>query len=644
MTKPKRLAAIGALGALLAACTHVATEPGRKFTAPSEALGGASYSLPMLQYDLSVTRTLVACPAAKMFDDLAYVDPTLTFQIEAAAKGRYTKGESYAIDYRQLSSWTKISSFSLETHPNGTLKAFNASADDQSGDILKDVTKTAILVSSLASGPASAAASTALLGDASTKVTKNGKPELTPEAKDLKTLIAGSLEMTKVIVCQPHAEEMVSDRFDNREASKRVTEAMAANTKKIAGYTTLASLKSLDLEGRKDLNTLSKAQVELAAKSAELDEALGTLVGPLSVKETAFWPRDFTQSEGSFPLQANAEAKLTKLLAGPHRVPVINNAKFAASLGALTRERRLELRKAFPKVLSAYVDKYGAVAEPAEVNSACQGSDVTVSGCLKASLVVASALRATETGLKSCPKPADPKKPECLTELAYTADKKGVSSGKLLATSKVYRARDPDFDKGIFVRESAEGLLVVCKSATCPPGAPSLVTVEATYAPQLGQLRFLPFENGLFEANELSVLMAEDGRLQKVEYKSTKAALQRATAAAADIASQLRTEQIRRDDEKKKAEADARAAVTAARTEAGALRDKEVADLQAEIDVLTKKAALLKLQNPEAPTPDQYAAINEEITRNNKELALLQSRLAVHNAIKAIQEAGLPLQ
>ena len=209
-------------------------------------------------------------------------------------------------------------------------------------------------------------------------------------------------------------------------------------------------------------------------------------------------------------------------------------------------------------------------------------------------------------------------------------------------------ARDNTPDAGVFVREPAEGKLVVCQGAgACNVEGDSLVTLDGVFAPQLGQLRFLPFRNGPFESNSLSVSLTEDGHLEKIEYKRLKASGQMAAATAADVASQINTERLRRDKEKTDAIAAARTEAAAVRSEAAAIRteqaalhDQDAAAIQSQIDLLTKQNALKKLQTPE--TPDAFAAMNEEIDRNTKEAALLQSRLTRSDALAAALKAGLP--
>jgi hypothetical protein len=189
-------------------------------------------------------------------------------------------------------------------------------------------------------------------------------------------------------------------------------------------------------------------------------------------------------------------------------------------------------------------------------------------------------------------------------------------------------ALDDEPDPGIFVRPPGEALFIVCRkaghaTAACPQDR-RVVWLDAVQAPQLGQLRFLPFSNRAFEAGQLSVALREDGTVEKFEYKRTKAAGAEASAAVGDAATQIQAFLEKR-------EARQASALTDARKEA-------IAQIQFEIDALTAQKALLKLQQPE--TTDALAAVKEETARIEAETALLEARLAQLKAEAALAEAS----
>ena len=99
----------------------------------------------MRQYALEVSRTLTECP-----DDQAFsTERTLTFKVKVTAEPQLVPGERYVVDYSALASWVKTSDFMIETHPSGTLKTINVSADDKTDQIVKSLVKTGFAFASI---------------------------------------------------------------------------------------------------------------------------------------------------------------------------------------------------------------------------------------------------------------------------------------------------------------------------------------------------------------------------------------------------------------------------------------------------------------------------------------------------------------
>ncbi|WP_157783581.1 hypothetical protein, partial [Rhizorhabdus wittichii] len=147
-------------------CTHLAVEPDRLVTkSTSHALPGATYSLPMLQYDLTVTRTLSACPDLFKINGRAgsaaneYWSDDLSIDLAATAVPNQISGERYRINYSKLDSWMKTTSFTIEYQPGGgdLLKSVNVAVDDRTGEVAGNVVKAGIAIAGVASGPAGAA-------------------------------------------------------------------------------------------------------------------------------------------------------------------------------------------------------------------------------------------------------------------------------------------------------------------------------------------------------------------------------------------------------------------------------------------------------------------------------------------------------
>jgi hypothetical protein len=663
-----RWLAVLAAGLSLAACTHISTLPDRQVTVTKRALTGVSYALPMLQYDLTVSRSLVTCPTVVDLGGVGATDATLSFNVEASATSRYVPGEIYVIDYESLSSWFKTSTFALERHPNGTLKSLNATAVDQSADVIKDTVKTGILVSSLgAGGPISAtgaALSTSQNVSAMAVATENsGKRANKSEFNQreqiygalaeqqarasfwqrrsdlLARLVKASLIRTQIVACQSNGALATAMRAANRDESKDRTAELANLNRTIANQTVLANLKALNRDGRERLGKLFEDQEQLIIHLAKLDEDLVDIDKALTLKDQKLWPTAFDSDlQEDRQLSTSQKKKLEGLLE-VREAQILDPMKFAQVLRGVRADDRLRLIKDYPKELAGFIDKFGAVIPQTPESANCQGPTATVAECSAEKLRVTTALIRAETGRAPCAEsPGDEE--ECLRNLP---SKPPADANDPV----IIKARDSKPDAGIFVRDPALARLVVCRDTTCSLGSRSLVTVDVTYAPQLGQLRFLPFSNEIFESNALSVALSDDGKLQKIEYKRDKAVAATLAATAADVAGQLRTEQKRLEQQAKdditygrSERAAERTEAAAIRTEAAAIRGEPGAALQAQIDYLTKEAALKKLQTPE--TPDEFAAQNEEIARLNKETAVLTARRLRYEAIVAADKLGFP--
>src|SRR4051794_33573538 len=95
----------------LTSCTHLAVSRDLVYTdKPMQALSGVSYSLPMLQYDLTVSRTLVACPTGVDFKTSAggtvtFWSDDMAIELAATAVANQIPGERYWVDYSKLDSW-----------------------------------------------------------------------------------------------------------------------------------------------------------------------------------------------------------------------------------------------------------------------------------------------------------------------------------------------------------------------------------------------------------------------------------------------------------------------------------------------------------------------------------------------------------
>ena len=184
------------------------------------------------------------------------------------------------------------------------------------------------------------------------------------------------------------------------------------------------------------------------------------------------------------------------------------------------------------------------------------------------------------------------------------------SRGTPLEDSNPLTVKTADAQKGIFVRQPEAARLLVCRTGKAPVCSTRsdelLFTSSDAMAPQLGQLRLLPFRNEMFQNNSLVLSLRENGGIEKFEYKDLKARGEAMAAAAADLAAQgLSFADARRKDRLDDT------AAKLAKTKAD--RQAEIDAIQFQIDLLTKQQSLSKLGNTDLATmQDQIALITKQ--------------------------------
>ncbi|PMX27611.1 MULTISPECIES: ABC transporter C-terminal domain-containing protein [unclassified Pseudomonas] len=231
---------------------------------------GVEYGLPMVQFNLAVTRTLVKCQ-----DERGQTD--IRFSTQVAAEPHYVVGERFVVDYESLSSWSKIAGLDLQTYDNGTLKSINASAEDQSAAIIGDVVKVGIGVASLVS-----------------KV-PFGVQQLAPEQP-------GEWR------CSEQTKRKLDAVTIAKDALEETTKKLVQTTDTVTRLESLAILNALS-EGDKTVLAQTKAQQsELTKQVAAVDKALARLLTYVSVKEERVWPEKVGSTQlNADPLPANAK-------------------------------------------------------------------------------------------------------------------------------------------------------------------------------------------------------------------------------------------------------------------------------------------------------------------------------------------------
>lgn len=610
-----------------------------------------------------------------------FVDPTLAFAIKVVAAPRYVRGETYIVDYRPLSSMLKQTSFEMTTFAGtGNLKTINVSADDKSGDVLKAAAQIGLSVAALAgggpigatlvtAGTVAAAGGAGDSGGGGAKAQGVGSAAARAEAarqalrdrddEALKALVAASSKPGLFIDCAPSARAVLTERAKQEQNVGDATAKLTALTRTVGNAALLAGVQGMPPAGKATYaQTLDDALTKQDAAQEALrlaTEAKAKADGAMAEAEEYVWPNRLPNTDGLLPVSGATRASFAANLSpGPvFSQHVLDPAAFARKLAELrardaSRFKRLKQRY---EILDNYLLPNGAA--PVVVESvrtqACQAgsSNLEIDSCLTALLDLHAQLRTVERDdsafiggapcqsadgfpTLACRKPLTI--PATLVPDATPArgPREPTRPPHILPEPEIVDAREAGsagtglIKGGVFVRQPVEGRLFVCRGRDCDANsAANLLTVdpkaEPTMAPQLGQLRFLPFKNGPFQSNQLALELAADGTIANFAYKDKAATAAVAAASVADILKQV-------DDDRTKRRADAATAET-----------QSVASLQAQIDMLTKQAQLIALQTPKSADQQLAASTLVDI---NAQTALLEAKLAKQKAHNELVAAG----
>lgn len=590
-----RLAILTTTSLLLTACTtSLSIRPDFERSGTRQALRGVPYTLPMLQYQVKVTYKLIGCRAV---DGSSLTAPV--FKITAEADPSYVAGESYVLDPTALTSIFKTSDVTIETYEGtGALKAINASAEDKTADVIKGTVEFGVKVASMAAGvPSIAGAAGTPEGDAKAFLDKfqtgTGKP-----------------------TCKPGTAAKVAAAQPDNVLIKQLTDRMAGTTKRMDAVTARFAVKLTSTADRETFITLQEQQIIDGEKLDAAKAVPAKAAEPLTFTETITWPINPFETSAPFEPSPRLVAWLGGLIApdpaydvaaaqaaidtmGGHYAAAGNTASIAAEDLSFKGLEAARLQLATIRL-----------AQP----------DCTAGACLASAVGLNAALVA---GRIEAPEPCSPG--------AANDFPCRVGSGAI-------EARDTIADAGLFIRPPGRARLILCETrAPCIGTAVEpILETKMVSAPQMGQLRFIPFSNGPFRNNGLSIALRTDGSIEKLQYAEKSAVAATAAASLSATAATLKTYQDEREKARTDAVAAAAAAVTGARAEQAAVRTDAIAELQYQIDQLTKQKQLLALQTPTpAEAPVVSADILNETTRINAQVAQLQARIA---QLKAEQE------
>ena len=580
---------VTAAALLASACTHLDTTPDYSTDQFNQPVTGIPYALPALRYKLGITSRVASCSTLVQLGTQAFSDGNFALATKIVPTATYVPGERYLADYDALTSPFKTTSFTIENYPSGVLKSVNASAEDQSGPLIKDVVSIGLSIAGMAGG----VGPIGLLG---TAALTEGAGKAGIDAK-----IANLLKEspTGAIMCRSTTADDVANFAKAADAAEKAAASLESATKEVATWTTVNASRRAN---RDDLMALKKALDCQAAAQDVFDaakEALDKAKAKVTLSAETWWPKSVVQSptrakdvtQPALPDERDVQVLADKLEL--RAIPIVTKDHFANWWGKLSPDQRGDFIAYYERVATHYGV---SVASGFEVTLASDpivcGEGSALIDCLARKLTVQGTLELLDRPPGAVKRPA-------------------IQQGGRLP--------------GILIRTAQKANFTLCPIATPKCGRKEQIAYEAgVSAPQFGQLRLLPFKNRMFEAAALTLALREDGSLEKFAYNRTKAIAGEAAAALKDAIGQY--EAFHEKQEKKATDA-----VAAARAE-------EIGGLDHQIAVLTKRAELLKLQNPQAPNAQQ--AIIDETAQINVEVALLNAKLAKLKAEAALASGG----
>lgn len=271
------------LATTLAGCTSLSTREDLRPEAGA-ALTGVPYSLPMLQFDLAMTRSLAQCV------DPVSGKPNVKFTLTVEATPRYPAGETYVIDYRQLSGWTKVTGLTVEFQENSNvLKSVNATAEDRTGAIIGNAIKSSIGIASLIGGIPLPSGAPLI----------NGRP---PAPRGMIVCVEG----------KKGSQAKLDEVTVATEDVKSKTKSLKAVTAAVDGLS--ARQAALSDSDRADLTKKLGEQKAAIKALADANEALDELKSEISYTVKTTWPRSFGETDKTFPASGPGLARLASLV------------------------------------------------------------------------------------------------------------------------------------------------------------------------------------------------------------------------------------------------------------------------------------------------------------------------------------------
>jgi len=532
MIKAKSLAGAATIALAATGCTtSLSTRADLTRTSDrAVAMTGLVYHLPMLQYEISVKRTLSHCPAAddgtdasidKLLED---PNPEIGFAAVVEVKPRYVRGESYVVDYRSLTAGTKTTSFTLEPYAiTGNLKSVNVSAEDHTAGIIKDVAKVALVgVSFAAAGPgAAAAAAAAVTPPAGPADVAQKNAPLTPRRNDIpdeqkenplsprlaaasdeadvEELIRAHLGTLVMIDCNAEARAQIVAAVKAAAALKSEQIELDRASGRVEDAAILVGIRGVGVIRKEQYAlALESALADLATKTAALDAAKAVkddTESELSRLQTSTFPTRFDLDDEVFHSTAAAAAYEGVLAVRRRRVVDADGlAQALAALRIRIGPARYDAAIAHRKSLKGYLTAEGtAKTFKAKDEDIARRIREVRSSPDRARLLAMIGTHPCNPGIPELGSP-EPKINACLAEklaisavlqsaepvpamasrdfptLAGRTDLTAAGAGATLTPGKaapeLVHARNGGAHAGLFIRPPVRGELIVCQKST----------------------------------------------------------------------------------------------------------------------------------------------------------------------------------
>lgn len=594
-------------------CTNLEVNKFEGSTTDSSRTGYA-YMLDFTQYEITVTRTLIGCPAGEL--------PKVKVEAQANATLVPDGDQVYVIDPQSLIGAFKISDTTID-FKDGRLIGFNSNIEDKTADVISSVAVTAGKIALLSSG-------------IPTPIDGGGPPPIT---------------------CSSEAIQKLANRETNKNLLVAATKSLDDAKVVLTDLTTRYTIKPTQTLANK-----LKAQKELVDAAQQnvdgIEKKISAANTALTSKSVVTWPETGTtfDSEPMLPLSALSvsewfdEIALRKLLQEKSSsLKIINNDDDTVTLdneGETGNAARLkitgeEFAARFP-LLDSKFDTNLCLTTP------------KTDACLQ---------------LQSLRSALAPK-----TSQLHMISFHLVVRGSYGAKGNAATTKDPK--AGLRYRVPASGWLYVCEGeGGCdkPEQKDRVILRQAGTIPQLGSVFNLPFSSPIFASGSMSVSFDDQGRLLKGQTKRTNSTALSVAAAADSITNQLQAYEKAKNSaplteldnqlavaKAKKALSDANSAlvkspkesldeelalleaqkkVNEARTALGGGR---VADLQSQLEITKIEVELAEQREKLAQDPNASdAAVTAQYTAQTAVLNAQKAKLEAEAALIAAEQALL---